>query len=522
MTEPTDFLIVGAGTAGCAAAEALSRDGRSRVCLVEAGGPPSSPFVGIPAGFPRLLRGRFDWGWDAEPEGRSGRVVHVPRGRMLGGSANLNAQIHQWGHPADFDGWAREGAAGWSWAEVAPRLRALEGIASMDPDRGRRGPLCAERLRSVHPLSEAFVAAARSEGQPAGYNGGDYQGAWIAEVNHRRGRRHSAWHALLAPARRRPNLQILDRVLADRILFEGTRARGLRIERGGQPIELVARRGVLLCAGAYGSPLLLLRSGVGPAAALRALGIPVVCDRPGVGENLHEHPMACPTFGTTRRDTLAAAERPHHLLRYLLGRRGPLASNVAEAIAFVRTQPGLEGPDVELLFAPVEWRGQGLLPPSRHAFTLATILLTPRSRGRVQLRDAHAASPPRIELGLLSDAAGEDRRALITAIRLARDVARRAPLAGTSTGELAPGEGAHADEALADWLDRNVQTVYHPGGTCRMGTDVHAVVDPGLAVRGVSGLWVADASVLPRPIRGHPNLAIAMIGARTGELIGES
>lgn len=519
MADSADFIVVGAGTAGCVAAEALTRDGRFRVVLVEAGGRPRSPFVDLPAGFPRLLRGALDWGYVAEPEGPDARVVAVPRGRMLGGSANVNAQIHQWGHPADYDGWLRSGAIGWGWAEVAPRLRRLEGIASSNPARGVDGPLRAERIGSVHPLTRAFVEAARRDGQPAEYNGGDYQGAWLSEVNHRSGRRHSVWHGLLSPAMKRSNLRVLDDTLADALLFEGTRASGLRVLRGGQPLELAASRGVLVCAGAFGSPQLLLRSGIGPAGPLRALGLPVVVDRRDVGANLHDHPMACPTFGTARRDTLATAARPGNFLRYLLRRRGPLASNVAEAIAFVRTRFELEGPDLELLFAPVEWREQGMVPPDRHAFTLGTILLTPRSRGRVRLRDARVESPPTIELGLLSDPEGEDRRALIAGIRRAREIARRAPLGRESTGELTPGVGVDSDEALGVWLDRHVQTVYHPGGTCRMGTDVDAVVDPGLAVRGLAGLWVADAAVMPGPIRGHPNLAIAMIGARAAEIL---
>lgn len=519
MEDAADYIVVGAGTAGCTAAEALSRDGRLRVLLVEAGGRPRSPFVDVPAGFPRLLRGALDWGYVAEPEGEAGRVVAVPRGRMLGGSANLNAQIHQWGHPADYDAWVRSGAPGWSWAEVAPRLRRLEGIASAGPGRGSDGPLRAEPLRSVHPLTETFLATARLAGQPASYNGGDYQGAWLAEVNHRGGRRHSVWHALLAPAMKRPNLRVLDHALADAVVFEGVRARGLRVVRGGRALELAASRGVLVCAGAFGSPRLLLRSGIGPAGSLRELGLPVVLDQAGVGANLHDHPMACPTFGTARRDTLAAAERPTNLLRFLLRRRGPLASNVAESIAFFRTRAELEGPDVEVLFAPVEWREQGLAPPTGHAFTLGTILLTPRSRGRVGLRDAGLESPPTIELGLLSDPEGEDRRVMIAAIRLAREIAGRAPLVRESTGEWAPGESVRSDDEIGAWLDRDVQTVYHPGGTCRMGTDPDAVVGPDLAVRGLGGLWVADASVMPGPIRGHPNLAVAMIGARAAETL---
>jgi len=513
VNREADFIVVGAGTAGCAAAEALTRNGRTRVVLVEAGERPSSPFVAIPAGFAKLFRSRFDWAYSSEPDPITQRSVFIPRGRMLGGSAGLNAQIHQWGYPSDYDEWAEAGCAGWSWSDVAPTLRDLEACAEAAPLRGAKGPLAAATLASPHPLTTAFQRAACVDGQPPSYNGSASEGAWISEVTHRDGRRFSVWDGLLKPALKRHNLQTVTSAIATSIVFESGRATGLRIVRNGWEETLAARRGVLVCAGAFGSPQLLMLSGIGPADHLKAHGITVVRDLPGVGENLHDHPMACPTFATRRRDTLKAAESPANLIRYILARKGALASNVAEAIAFRRSAPGVAAPDIELLFAPVEWRGEGLLPPRQHAFTIAAILLRPHSRGRVTLRDGNPQSSPRIDLGLLSDPNGSDRQTMTAAIQLARSIAGRTPLSLDTTGELGPGA---AD--LSDWLDREIQTVYHPGGTCRMGVDDSAVVTPSLAVRGVGGLWVADASIMPRLVSGHPNLTVAMIGQRAASL----
>ncbi|MDX2171031.1 MAG: FAD-dependent oxidoreductase [Deltaproteobacteria bacterium] len=517
-----DVVIVGAGTAGSVLAERLSRSGRQRVLLIEAGGAPASRFVRIPAGFAKLFKGPLDWNLESEPQqAAGGRRIFTPRGKMLGGSSNMNAQVHQWCHPADFDGWAGLGADGWSWADVAPVFRAQERWLGGDDDaaRGRDGPMVVSPNRNARALSHAFVAAARAAGLPSapGYNGGAYRGAWLCELAHLDGRRFSAYNAYLEPALRRPNLQVVTDAHATRLLFHNRRAAGVVVRRGGREEQHAAHR-VVLAAGAFGSPQLLMLSGVGPASALAALGIAVRHDAPEVGANLQDHPLSLLIARTRSRDTLKKAESLPSLLRYLLFKRGMLASNGVEAFAFTSICDH-RAPDLELIFVPFEWRDEGLTPPQLHAFGIAPAVVAPRSRGTLQLRSADPLAPPRIDFGLLSDPDGIDAAVLLGGVRLARRIAATAPLAGLCAGEVFPGPALESDDALRPRLHEVLQTVYHPSSTCRMGTDPGAVVDPRLRVRGVGGLWVADASVMPTVPRGHPNAVVAMIANRAAEWI---
>jgi choline dehydrogenase len=515
-----DFVIVGAGTAGCALAHELTAGGAHTVALIEAGGAPNSPFVKIPAGFAKLFKSPLDWNYESAPDARTGRSVYIPRGRMLGGSSNLNAQIHQWGHPADFDAWRDAGATGWGWEHVAPILRAQETLAAATSGRGATGPLRAVENPAAHPLSRAFVTSYRALGGPqtAGYNGTAFAGAWVAEIAQYRGERFSAYDGFLKPVLRHRHLHVLVRTTALRVLFEGRRATGVVVVRDGVQSVVRARKGVIACAGAFGSPQLLMCSGVGPGEDLRTRGIPVVHACDGVGRNLHDHPMVVPVFRTNRSDTLKTAESPANLLRYLLTRSGPLSSNAVEAIAFASLNPATGAlPDIELLFAPFEWRNEGLDAPRVHAFSIGVAAIAPRSRGKVTLHSSDARQAPLIDLGLLSDADGFDRSVLIAGVALARRVAGQAPLAASMIGEDEP---SHAGEdAVSRWIDQHLQTVYHPAGTCRMGDDANAVTDARLAVDGVDGLWVADASIMPSPIRGHPNAAVAMIAQRAAGFV---
>ncbi|NDD63564.1 MAG: FAD-binding protein [Acidobacteria bacterium] len=476
-------------------------------------------FVAIPAGFARLFKSRLDWAFESEPQpSAAGRRIFVPRGRMLGGSSNINAQIHQWCHPADFASWVEAGATGWGWDEVVPVFREQEQWLGDDPElrRGHEGPMIVSPNTNAHHLSRAFVEAARSGfvgGQP-GYNGGHYQGAWIPELANLRGRRYSAYDAYLKPSLARPNLRVLKQTLVQRVEVEDGQVVGVAI-RQGERIETISARGVVLAAGAFGSPQLLTLSGLGRPALLNELGIPVRGDLPEVGLNLQDHPMTALICRTRGTDTLRTIESLPNLLRYLLFKRGPLGSNAVEAMAFAHSKGDSQAPpDIELIFAPFEWRNQGLDLPQIDAFGVGVAVVAPRSRGSVTLRSADPAVPPVIDFNLLGDPEGADTRALLAALRLARGIVHSPPLAAYLDAEVFPGPAVTSDDDLSEALAQMLQTVYHPTSTCRMGADRDAVVDPQLRVSGIERLWVVDASVMPQVPRGHPNAVVAMIANR--------
>ena len=519
-----DYIIVGAGTAGSVLAGRLTASGKDRVALVEAGPEPRNMMVRVPAGMAKLFKTDLDWNFESEPHpGLAGRRVYVPRGKMLGGSSNMNAQVHQWCHPADFDGWESLGARGWGWESVAPVFRRMEswlGAERDDARRGRSGAMVISPLRTPNPLSVAFVRAARAAGLdgPADYNGGPYQGAWLSQLAGKNGRRFSAYDAYLKPAMRRANLEVKSAAHVTRILLENGRATGVVLRRDGRDETLRATRGVVVCAGAYGTPHLLQLSGVGPGEHLHAHGIPVLNDVPAVGADLQEHPLLPVMFRARRPITLLTAESPLNLLKWLLLGRGMLASNVPEAMAFASTK-GDGPPDLELCFVPVEWRGQGLEPPSEHAFGCGVVLLTPRSRGSVRLRSADPLAAPVVDLAMLTDPDGADLDVLLHGVELMRRIAATEPLAGECAAEMRPGSDARGREAILAYCGRELQTIYHPAGTCRMGSDAAAPVTPELRLRGVDGLWVADASVMPTVPRGHPNAVVEMIADRAADLL---
>jgi len=514
-----DLIIVGAGTAGCVLAERLTSSGNLRVLLVEAGGPPTSRFVSVPAGFVKLFKSNLDWTFESEPQTAvNGRRIFTPRGKMLGGCSNINGQIHQWCHPADFDGWQAQGASGWSWADVAPVLRAQEcwmGDGD-DGERGSDGPMFVSPNRNTRSLTHAFIAAARQAGfgDADRYNGRAYEGAFFAELAHKSGRRFSAYDAYLKPAVRRPNLEIISGAHVTKIIIEDGRATGVVLRRGATE-HTYTGHGVVLSAGSFGSPQLLILSGVGPAKALAKLGLPVHTDAPDVGENLQDHPVLPLVFRAHGTDTLKSAESPLHLLRYLVFKRGMLASNGIEGIAFKAVRPvHPSAPDLEIMFLPFEARNQLLEPPKEHAFCLAPAVVAPQSRGRLTLQSPDPLLPPRIDFNLLSDREGIDRSVLWEGVRLSRKIAATAPLAAANAGELRPGASVELPDELLAYASAELQTVYHPTSTCRMGADERAVVDPKLRVNGVNKLWVADASVMPSVPRGHPNAVVAMIAER--------
>lgn len=419
----------------------------------------------------------------------------------------MNAQVHQWCSALDFERWVEGGAEGWGWEAMAPALKAIDRELNGGP------------LATPNPLTAAFRLAAEQSGLPGGgsYNGGELRpGVWVSEVTHRRGARWSAADAYLPQAK---SIDIVTGAQVLRVLFDGRRACGVEFRRGNRADRLDARGGVILCAGAVNSPHLLMSSGIGPAAMLRAYGIEVLSDSAGVGANLQDHLMFVMHFGAKRPISLRSAESPLNIWRYLTARKGMLASNVAEAVAFFSSSAG--GPvDLEILFAPVLFEKEGLSPPSTHGFSLAPVLLAPKSRGKIALAAASPETAPRIDPAYLSDAGGEDFARLQAAARVALQIAAEAPLVAETTEMIWP-RGAD-DATLADAIRASAHTIYHPVGTCRMGAGAESVVDCDLKVRGVGGLWVADASVMPLIPSGHPNAVVAAIAHIGAERIART
>lgn len=521
MDPQADFIVVGAGTAGCVMAGRLAQAGKT--CLVvEAGGSDAHPHVRIPAAFGKLFKSRRDWAYHTEPQpGLDGRRIFWPRGRMVGGCSSMNAQIHQWCDDADFDAWAAAGAEGWNAQVMRDSLRRVEAWAgTAHPSRGRDGGLFVAPLRDPHPLSLAFVESARRVLGACGddYNVGGGTGAWLSQVAQRRGLRANAADGFLRPALKQGGATLLTEAHVLSIAIERGRAVGVNVRQGGRERTLHSRHGVVLAAGAVNTPQLLLLSGIGDPVALARLGLPLVQAAPEVGANLQDHLMAVLHFATRQPNTLKNAESLGNVAALLARRRGMLTSNVAEAISFLSTTPGAR-PDLEILFGPVVYANEGLTPPAFHGCSLAVILLTPQSRGRVTLASSRPDDAPRIDPAYLGDARGDDLRRLIEGVQVARRIAAEAPLAAEIAHEALPGDAATSATDIAAFIRASAHTIYHPVGTCRMGSDPASVVDPHLRVRGVDGLWVTDASVLPTVPRGHPNAVIAAIADRGSNLV---
>jgi choline dehydrogenase len=510
-----DVVIVGAGAAGCVLASRLTEDPGVSVLLLEAGPRPRKLESRIPAAFSKLYRTHLDWGDSTVPQRElDGRQIVFPRGRMVGGSTAMNAMMVLRGHPADYDAWASAGCPGWSWADVEPAFA-----------RSADGPFPLAEQRDRHVLTEAFVHAAQGVGIPFSddLNGDDNAGVGYVRVSQRRGRRFGVADGYLRPALRRPNFTLATGALATSVLVERGRATGVayRLDGGSEAGEETASAGreVVLACGAIGSPHLLQLSGIGPRGVLERAGVQVVHELAGVGENLVDHLANGLLVRTRDAQTLASAESLRNVADWWLRGRGPLTSNVAEAAAFVRSRAGLPSPDLELIFLPVLFEEEGLKQPTEDGLSLGVVLLQPRSSGTVTLRTADPLDPPDIDPRYLSDPEGDDVRTLLHGLRLARRVLAQAPLSRFVVHEIEPGAEAQSDEALVAHIRALSQTLYHPAGTCRMGSDPRAVVDPRLRVRGLDGLRVVDASVIPRLPSGHTNWPTVMIAERAAELI---
>jgi choline dehydrogenase len=510
-----DYVIVGAGSAGCVLAARLGEDRDVRVAVIEAGPPDNEPLIDMPLAFRQLWESRFDWGlWSEREPGLEDRRDLLPQGRVVGGSSSLNTMIYIRGNRADYDGWAAMGFAGWGYEDVLPYFRRAE-----DNERGESywhgvgGPLTVSDGRSMHPLVGACIEAAVDAGIAPNddHNGPTQEGAGWFQVTQRNGRRCSTAVAYLRPAADRGNVEVYTDALATRIVFEHGRAAGVEVLRNNELDTVRAEREVIVCAGTYHSPHLLLVSGIGPADELRTLGIEPKIDLP-VGKNLHDHPMVVIVW-LTDQPSLGTAMTPENLALYEREGRGPLTSGFCDGGAFIRTRPDLYAPDIQFHFGAGASIREAADPPIPHdGFTIYPTLLAPTSRGQVTLRNRLAHAKPRILHNYY--ATEEDTRSIVDGTRVALEIASRPALRKLRTADWAvPESDSEAD--ILRFARHNTRTIFHPVGTCAMGT----VVDSELRVQGVERLRVVDASVMPAVPRGNTNAPTIMIAEKAADLI---
>ena len=525
MTEATyDYVVVGSGSAGAVLAARLTEDPATTVLLLEAGGDSEADEVNIPAAFASLFKTRWDWGYSTIGQKQlHGRRAYWPRMKALGGCSAMNAMIYIRGNRADYDGWRDHyGASGWAYDDVLAYFVRSERNARLgEPWHGQRGPLHVEDRRYTHELTTAFVESAVSHGLKRNddFNGAEQDGAGLYQVTCRKGRRWSTYAAYLRPALGRDNLTVGTHALATRVVLDGDRATGVVFRQGGREHTVTARREVLLSGGAINSPQLLMLSGIGPGAHLREHGVEVRLDLPGVGANLQDHPVV-PLIWYTRGTTdLADFNNVRSLLRWTVRGTGPLTSNVGEGGAFFASRRGLAAPDIQIHVAPSGFYDNGFHEPTARMFTAGPTLVSVASRGSVRLRSSDPAIHPAIDAAYFEDQADLD--ALVAGMRRTWDLCSQGPLAGylDRPWEL-PTDPTEDD--LVEHARRWGQTLFHPVGTCAMGSGEEAVVGPDLRVRGVDGLRVVDASVMPAVPRGNTNAPTIMVAEKAAEEIRTS
>lgn len=512
-----DYVIVGAGSAGCVLAARLSEDPDVTVALLESGPPDANENIHVPLGYLQLGATEVDWDYHSAPERLcNGRRITLPRGRVLGGSSSINAMVYIRGNPLDYDEW---GVPGWAWADLLPYFRHAEDNQRGESElHGTGGPLAVSDSRSHNRISQAFVDAGEQAGlaRTPDFNGPAQDGVGLYQVTQREGMRASAAVAYLHPAMQRANLTVLPHMHAQRIVFEGTRAVGVQAGQMGESRELRAEREVILAAGAYNSPQLLMLSGVGPAEHLAMREIEVLLDRPQVGQNLSDHPATQLVWTTPEPESLLLALEPAALAEYESSRTGPFASNFAEAGGFARVAPDAPAPDIQFHVVPLQIVDEGMSDPQAHGIWVSPCLLTERSRGSVRLASKDPTAKPIIHNDFYAQ--GDDLQRMIAGLRAALEICAQPALAPYCAEPFNVPDGED-ERALAAHVARTTFAIYHPVGTCRMGADADAVVDPDLRVNGLTGLRVVDASVMPTVPRGNTNAPTIALAERAADLI---
>ncbi len=524
-----DYIIIGAGSAGCVLANRLSEDPKTRVLLLEAGKKDNSVLVKMPAGVGAILptKGDYNWGFWTEPEPHlDNRELWWPRGRGWGGSSSINGMIYIRGHARDYDQWRQMGLAGWGYADVLPYFKRAESLEGGGDDyHGAEGPLRISKAASPHPVYSRFIAAGKEAGHKltADFNGAQQEGFGPYQLNIHQGRRWSAATAYLHPALKRQNLKTQTEARTTRIVIENGRATGVDYVQAGETRRAHADSEVLLCAGAVQSPHILQLSGIGDPEALKAAGVTPLHDLPGVGANLQDHLDMIMSWETPGMKTVYSLNKGVRRLmtglNYMLFGQGPGRQNFLEAGAFLKSRPDLDRPDLQLHCVMAIMKEHGKQPQEKDGFSIHVCQLRPESRGHVGLRSADPFDDPKIMPNYL--AAEEDRRALRAGIAIVREIAAQPALAALHGGEFLPGPSVASDAEIDAWIRREAETIYHPVGTCKMGTadDATAVVDAALSVRGIAGLRVVDASVMPTLVGGNTNAPTIMIAEKAADLI---
>lgn len=526
MNDEYDYIIVGAGSAGCPLANRLSEDPACRVLLIEAGPKDRNPWVHIPIGYYRTMTSALSWGYQTAPDpGIAGRSILWPRGRVLGGSSSINGLVYTRGQPADFDLWRSQGNPGWGFDDVLPYFRRSEDQERGGDDyHGKGGPLKVSDIRDKREICDAFIEAAQQIGIPANddFNAAQQEGVGYFQTTSYRGRRCSAAVAYLKPVRRRRNLRIETGALATQLLFSDRRVAGLAYRQQGQQKTVTVTREIILAGGAINSPQLLQLSGIGPAAALQGAGVDVLLDLPGVGRSLQDHYQTRVVVELNRPISVnSEVGNPLRLarvvLQYLAARRGPLTFSAGQVGVFTRVLPESATPDVQVHFIPFSATGLGGRLHDYPGVTVSVCILRPESRGEVMIRNADPLQHPRIQPNYLST--DHDRRVMVEGLKMVRQVTAAPAFRDHVRIEREPGDHCVGDDDLLAYVRENGNTIFHPTSTCRMGQDAGAVVDERLRVRGLSGLRVADCSVMPTVVSANTNAAAVMIGEKCADMV---